>query len=63
MKGGGGLYAPLCALSLKRPCRLRVPSAVVTGCVFKVTVLYQLGIQSAVGSIADVFKENTHQLV
>ena len=45
------------------PSRCSTPSAVVSRRVFKITVLHQFRIQSAIGCIADVFKENTDEFV
>ena len=45
------------------PCRRCFPFFAVTAVVFEVTVLYELGIESAIGCIADVLEKDAHELV
>src|SRR5574344_1856116 len=47
----------------ERPGCLTIPTSVIGRRVFKAPVLNELGIQTTVGRIADVFKEDAHQLV
>ena len=49
---------PFCAVAFQFPCCLCIPTFVVVSGVFKVAVLNEFGIQSTVGSIADVLKED-----
>ena len=50
------------AFTLQPPCGQGIPVLTVGCCIFKVAVLNKLRIQSAVGSIADILKEDAHQV-
>ena len=45
------------------PCRRSIPTMMIAGRILEVTVLNKFGIETAVGRIADVLKENAHQTV
>ena len=56
-------YGPVSAVTVHTPRRLGCPPLPVARGVLKVTVLYQFGIYSAVGSIADILKKYSYQVI
>ena len=60
-------YLPRPAVAFQRPGKISFPclvSALDIGLgIFKITILHQLGIQTAVGSIIDVLKKDTDQFI
>ena len=53
---------PCGAITFESPCSLGIPITVVIGCIFEISVLNQFGIQTSVGSIADILKEDAHEV-
>ena len=61
--GALGAYGDGAALALELPCGEAMPSAAVGGRVLEVAVLDEFAIESAIGSVADILKEDTDELV
>ena len=55
---GSNLYRSRCV-----PGGGSVPAAVVFGCIFKVAVLDEFGVEATVGGITDILEEDADELV
>ena len=49
--------------SIALPCCYGTPSLMVVACIFEVAILHKFGIESAIGSIADIFEKHTNKLI